>query len=511
MFATVKWLKQRRKKRGEWKGKKCHVKNLSAAKMPARLARVCAAVCALLAGPAQTLTEEQFIKLVLAQDKLLEEAQIGLDIKQIELDASRDNYLNWKPLLTASAGYSYRDLDRHTQSTSEYTKKQIGYPQRVSISAEKKFLSNPASIRVGVSRAAATNRLERYKKKVEVGKSPAYEENFATTRSVSFKYPLLKHDSNAAGRKAYQRNILDLRDQQLAFFETKEDFLEDRLNDYLEWVLHHRNAEINGEFLERYKRLDTADAAETALLKSAVFRIEQYNAETQNDLRAVREKLAVLLDDRRILRETPRFDFRKRAKLLGGDRAAYLRARNRDLARIGIDIELKQIDLAHSKNRLLPSLDFTVTAEDSSFSGSTRTNFNFHDDRDNYTAALVFSHPLGGGSITDRTAVQIAHLTLRKLGIAYREKLQDLLADIQSLHGKLALDEPRLLAAVDAAAQSARIELENYRAGKSSFRDVLQAYRDWRDAKIEHIQDVIDYQEDSIEYDNLLDRMIAQP
>ncbi|MDA7970506.1 MAG: TolC family protein [Gammaproteobacteria bacterium] len=478
--------------------------------MPARLARVCAAVCALLAGPAQALTEEQFIKLVLAQDKLLEEAQIGLDIKQIELDASRDNYLNWKPLLTASAGYSYRDLDRRKQRL-EYTKKQIGYPQRISISAEKKFLSNPASIRVGVSRAAATNLLERHKNNMAVEKSPVYEEHFASTRSVSFKYPLLKHDSNAAGRKAYQRNILDLRDQQLAFFETKEDFLEDRLNDYLEWVLHHRNSEINGEFLERYKRLDTADAAETALLKSAVFRIEQYNAETQNDLRAVREKLAVLLDDRRILRETPRFDFRKRAKLLGGDRAAYLRARNRDLARIGIDIELKQIDLAHSKNRLLPSLDLTVTAEDSSFSGSTRTNFNFHDDRDNYTAALVFSHPLGGGAITDRTAVQIAHLTLRKLGIAYREKLQDLLADIQSLHGKLALDEPRLLAAVDAAAQSARIELENYRAGKSSFRDVLQAYRDWRDAKIEHIQDVIDYQEDSIEYDNLLDRMIAQP
>ena len=50
----------------------------------------------LFSGPCLAITETQFIQKVLAQDKLLEEAQIGLDIKQIELDASRDNYQNWK-------------------------------------------------------------------------------------------------------------------------------------------------------------------------------------------------------------------------------------------------------------------------------------------------------------------------------------------------------------------------------------------------------------------------------
>ena len=55
----------------------------------------------LFSGPCLAITEAQFIQKVLAQDKLLEEAQIGLDIKQIELDASRDNYQNWKATISS--------------------------------------------------------------------------------------------------------------------------------------------------------------------------------------------------------------------------------------------------------------------------------------------------------------------------------------------------------------------------------------------------------------------------
>ncbi|MGR3983948.1 MAG: hypothetical protein OD817_01625, partial [Gammaproteobacteria bacterium] len=108
-------------------------------------------------------------------------------------------------------------------------------------------------------------------------------------------------------------------------------------------------------------------------------------------------------------------------------------------------------------------------------------------------------------------ALQIAHLAGRKLEIAYRDKLQDLLADIQSLQSKLTLDEPRLREAIDAAAQSARIERQNYLSGQSSFRDLLQAYRDWRETKIDRIKNLVYYQENRIEYDNLLDRMLALP
>ncbi|MDD9858424.1 MAG: hypothetical protein OXU96_10330, partial [Gammaproteobacteria bacterium] len=75
----------------------------------------------LLPGPAAAITEAQFIDKVLAHDKLLEEAQIGLDIKRIERDASRDNYADWKANLSLDLGYRYRDLDRDNGTTSDYT------------------------------------------------------------------------------------------------------------------------------------------------------------------------------------------------------------------------------------------------------------------------------------------------------------------------------------------------------------------------------------------------------
>ncbi|MGR3913743.1 MAG: TolC family protein [Gammaproteobacteria bacterium] len=475
------------------------------------VAKAVTRACALLAlaGEAHALTEQAFIEKVLAQDKLLEEAQIGLDIKKIELDASRDNYRNWKLELSADAAYRHNDLDRYTTSARAYDKKRIGYPKKIGVSVEKRFLSNPGSMTAGISRGKGRDLVEQYKFRNPTPAAPEFEHDHTTTQRIRYKYPLLKHDGNADSLKTYRRNILDLQEQQLVFFEIKEDFLEDRLEDYLDWVLHHRQAQIDREFLEKHNRLNPENAADSALLKSAVYRIEQDNIKNQADLQAIRKKLAVLLDDESILTETPGFDFGKRIALFGGNLPAYLRARNRDLARIDIDLALKKIDLGFLKNQRLPSLNFSIAAERTLHSGSTRTT-TLNDDRLAYVAALEFTYPLGG-SITNRAALQIAHLAERKLQIAYQEKLQDLLADIQSLQSKLTLDEPRLLGAIDAAAQSARIERQNHLSGQSSFRDVLQAYRDWRETKIDHIENVIDYQKDSIEYDNLLDRMLESP
>ena len=480
-------------------------------KLAIRTVIFAAAIAAVFARAdcARALTESQFIEKVLAQDELLEEAQIGVDIKQLELTASRENYQNWKTVLSGGAGYSYRDLNRQTASNSEYTKKTVSHPQSIGVDFEKKFLSNPSSITATIRRGKTRNLIERYKKHIPENDNPVYEEQYATTQRIRYKYPLLKHDGNAESLKTYRRNILDLQSQQLLFFEIKEDFLEDRLQDFLEWVLLHGRAQINREFLQKYRQLQPANAAEKALLESAVLRVQKYYDEDTADLRAIRQKLATLLDDPRILSQTPRFNFEKRAQLLGGNLEEYLREHSRDLARMDIAIALKEIDAAYYKNRLLPSLDFSVTAEYTGDSGNTRTNPSFNDDRDNYFVLLEFSYPLGG-AVTDRTHVQLAQLADRKLKIADREQLQDLTADAQLLAAKLAAREPRPPHAVNAAAKSARIEDANRRAGRASLRDLLQALRDWREAKIGRIEDMTDYQTDRIAYDNLLDRMLAQ-
>ena len=94
--------------------------------------------------------------------------------------------------------------------------------------------------------------------------------------------------------------------------------------------------------------------------------------------------------------------------------------------------------------------------------------------------------------------------------ISYAEKLQDLIADIQSLHALLAIDDESLRNAVAAAARSANNARQQHREGAVSLRDYLQALLDEREARHERIERLVAYQKNRLEYDNLLDRMIGE-
>ena len=471
----------------------------------------------LLPQPAAAITEAQFIDKVLAQDKLLEEAQIGLDIKRIERDASRDNYANWKVGVFWELGYRYRDLDRGIITPYDYTRQTRSYPKSAGISVEKRFLSHPGSLRMGVTRSKdkvteerndSPSATQRRNGRGDIIKSYHLEE-YETRHYIQFNYPLLKHDSNAVSLKTHRRDIVDLQRQQLSFYETKEDFLDARLSDYLSWVRYQRRVGINRELLGKLRQLEPQDEAESALLKSTLYQTERAQSDERLQLRAIKEKLSVLLDDAAILTETPQYDFGKRIDFIRGDLPAYLRAHNRELRRIALSMELNKIEIAHEQNQNKPELDFIVRAEENSNQGHTRTS-KINDDRTNYIATLEFSYPLGG-NISNKANLAKFELGVRRLEISYEEELQDIVADIQRLNTLLTLDEAQLLQAIDAAARSAQIEEENYRAGKASFRDLLQSYQDERTAKLNHIDNVIDYQLNSIEYDNLLDRIIETP
>ena len=482
---------------------------------------VCLALCALLLpAPAFAITEAQFIEKVLAQDKLLEEAQIGLDIKQIELDASRDNYANWKAELSVDVDYERTNAKRRRTSrrsgnfsTSSYAAISKETPREIALEFDKRFLSNPASLTAGISRERTKAREVRYKNDKYSGE-PTHDgertlDGYDTVYYAQVTYPLLKHDGNAESLKTYHRNILDLQDQQLSFFETKEDFLNDRLDDYLSWVRHQAEVEINRELLAKLHNLRPSDAAATALLNSAIAQAENFERDAGVEMQAIKERLAVLLDDASILHETPEFDLQKRIDLVPGDLRAYLSRNSRALQRINIDMQLNELEIAYHKNRLLPSLDLTLRAE-KTLNGTGTFTSAYDDDTTEYEVNLEFSYPLGG-SITTKAELARRTLSTRRLEIAYAERMERIEADLQRLASLLDLDETRLLSAIEAARQSARIEQKNHDLGRASFRDLVQAYRDERVAKLDHLDNLIDYHTNSIEYDNLLDRIIKDP
>lgn len=468
--------------------------------------------------PSFALTEAQFIEKVLAQDKLLEESQIGLDIKQIELDASRDNYQNWKFNLTVDVRYQIDDADQVTKS--DFTKKDNDFDREFGLEAEKRFLTHRGNLQLGIKRAKDKDWMRRkdYNKGVLLPDTSASVHTTTTAQYVEYRYPLLKPDANALYLKTHHRDIIDLQRQQLLFYETKEDFLTDRLEDYLSWVLYQRQDTIEQQLVDQLHRLQPTDVTEQALWKSTLAQSEQDHADTLAKLHGIQRKLAVLLDDDGILTETAEFDLHKRSPLITHDLSAYLQRHSRDLQRTALSMRLNEIQIKYYQSQKLPKLDFAAEVREESDVGSSRSTSNsrgasrrdFNKSEVSYEVGLEFSYPLGG-NITNQANLDKSQLGVRKLEISYQEQLQDRLADLHRLNTLLALNQTRAAETVAATKQSAALEWQNYTAGQTSLRDVLQSYREQRTAQLSHLNDRIEYQMNRIEYDNLLDRIIVSP
>ena len=492
----------------------------------------------LLPAAAFAITEAQFIEKVLARDKLLEEAQIGLDIKQIELDASRDGYVNWNVAFSMAAGYEYtEDKQEHRRrsdnflSTSPYTRTSKEMPREVGLDFTKRFLWNPGNFKFGVSRRSDSIRNTRYDRDYSNSATTGCDSpkpssrnvcedkqtfedqqnygGYATEYYAQIDYPLLKHDGNAESLKTYHRNIIDLQDQQLSFYETKEDFLNDRLDDYLSWVLAERQVRINQALLEALRALRPQEDADRAYLQSIILQTENARRDAEIQSQSIKERLSVLLGDATILHETPEFDLRKRTVLVTGSLRAHLKKHSRALQRIALDMKLNQLEIAHHENRLLPALDFTLRAEKEYDNAGTATQ-SYDDDTTDYQARLEFTYPLGG-SITTRAELAKRTLSTRRLEITYAERMERIEGDLQRLASLLDLDETLLLNAIAAAEQSTRLQQQKYAQARESIRDLVEAHRDERAARLDHIDALVEYQTDRIEYDNLLDRIIAAP
>ena len=486
--------------------------NAGSARSAKHIGRCCYLLLPLLAMPAFAITEAQFIEKVLAQDKLLEEAQIGLDIKQIELDTSRDNYVNWKAELSVRASYN-RVNDKQVQhkksngsrNTSPYSRINKYNSRNIGLGFNKRFLSNPASVSFGMNHGEAQTRLTRYKADDYYG-APSYGGS-SSFYYAQINYPLLKHDGNAESLKTHRRDIHDLSKQKLSFLETKEDFLNARLDDYLLWVMYHHHVQINEDLLRELRQLQPSDEAEIALLDSVIAQTENFKLDAQIQMQSMVERLAILLDDATLINETPVYNLQKRVPLLSENTRDYLAHNSRALARINLDMKLNKLEIDYHENRLLPSLNLILRGEKEYDRSGTMTK-NYDDDTTRYNAALEFSYPLGG-SISTKSELAKRSLTTRRLEITYAERMENIEGDLQRLRRLLDFNEQRSQDAIDAAEQSTRLEQQKYDQTRESIRDLVQAHRDTLATKLDHIDSIIEYQMHSMEYDNLLDRIIV--
>ncbi len=456
------------------------------------------------------LTQQAFIKKVLSQDTHFEKDKIYVAIKQIELETSKSSYADWDSELSASLSNSYYDINKDTTSTSIYEKQRYKNSQSIELSTEKKFLSNPSVLTLSLKRSTPDADITRYKQDVlYTGSNAQYSlTTFDNTYTVNYKYPLLKHDSNATSLKSYRRNILDLDREKLDFDDAQEAFLVDRLEQFIDWYFYQKNAEIYQQYQQSLEAIKGKTNKDKAKISTAILRANQDILTNNSKLQALKKSLVTALNDTSLWSEKPKVSINKQPKIMP-DLAQYLRRNVRTLLKVDIDKRLKKIDLDYYKNQSLFKLDFNIGAEKNHNKGNTMTT---HYDNESvlYTTSLDFSAPIGV-DVNNQKDIAVAKLTRQKLDIDYNNKLKDILADAQALLVELDLglktlnQYEGLLLSVKNNTNSA---LENYLNQSITIQALIEAYREKRDIKLDYIEAFTGYQNSLLEYNDALDRVL---
>ncbi|MBE8189934.1 MAG: TolC family protein [Candidatus Thioglobus sp.] len=454
------------------------------------------------------ITEQEFIKTVLSQDTHFEKDQIYVNIKQLELDASRDSYAGWNPVLAAAISNSHYDLDRESNSNRLYVKKNMRNSQAVKLAVVKRFLTNPSTLAISAGRSMPDEHIERYKQ-TEFNDAYSLSE-FNNSYLIYYKYPLLKHDSKPAKAfKTYKRNILDLEREELDFYDAQESFLVDRLEQYFLWNLYYQRNDIYQKYVKELTAVKTVKEEDKKSLKTAILLAEQDILKNNSLLQAQQKMLSVLLNDSNLTQQIPQINRHKNPDIVKQNLSKYLPKNVRILRKYLIDKKLKTLDLEFLKNQSLVKLDFNIGVAQNINIGNTLT-IEYKNDSVNYFTGLTFSMPIGG-NVNNKKGLKVARLDLQKLGIDYNNKLRNIRSNVEALSTAMELDKKTLSSyggAIESLTDDVELMSDDYFDELANIKDLIGIYEDKRNTELAYADSVIGYQQNILKYNDELDRVL---
>jgi hypothetical protein len=452
------------------------------------------------------LSEAEFITKILDNPDNFTKDKIYLQIKQLELDASYKNYVNWQKELSIEFENSYYDITKDTDSTYIYEKKRRNNSQKIALNFEKNFLNNPSTLSLDLSRELPSKDITRYKQDefYNYYEIDTYDNNY----KITWSYPFLKHNSNASSLKTYHNNILDLESEKLDFIDAKEDFLVDKLEDFLNLAALSENHKIYTNYLRELENIQLKIDKDKTKLITQVKLAQNLITTNQTKIKALKQDLKSSLSDNSLNLNNIALNYQKTAKLITNYNE-FIVKNNRDLLRYDIDKKQKINDINYYDNQILPELDFDISAEYDQNRGNTLST-KYDNNAVEYVSSLVFTIPLGG-DINDEKNLAVAKLNLEKLNLDYQSKLQNITAEIKSLDIALKLDKesiddyPTLLNDIQA---ESNLQLENYQQKIITLKDVFDTLKQKRDTLLDYVDLVLNYQLNILEYNDILDNII---
>ncbi len=465
----------------------------------------------LLSSSVNALTESEFVELLL-DNAFFEKEQINLAIKQIEMQGDRDNYGNWEFEIGGEIGRINKSKNKfdYTSST-DYAKSTNQNVRKISTDLTKKFFSNGSELNISYDKSLPVKNEEMHDKN-------GYQLDKDTTEylddiEVSWTLPLLKNKNGVVDQKTYDLAVLDYKDEKLLLAEVKEDFIEDKLMIFLDWVGYKEQIRIvknrlnvSKDILFKIKQADVNKGSILAM-KRSIDKSTRIILKLESKLKAEQKSLSILLKSIDINKNPLVVNWDMKPNLIN-DLNAYCQTNVRDIQRIEIEKIQNNRYIKTYDNSQLPDLDFTITASKDDNKGNYSTYSKSSETE--YEAKIEFSYPLTG-DISNEVYLSKYRLKSRQLELKYQDKFDDVLSAAKKLNTEIKQGIKRLelyksqINSIDV--QSA--ELKEFLSGNGNIHFVIGELNDNQDLSIEYVIAAIDFHKSRVKYDSLLDRLFV--
>ena len=450
------------------------------------------------------LNEDVFIERVLQSTYLFESAAINLEIKEIELLGDERQYSNWHWDLEGEVLLSGRLQNKDTNYT--YTHQQVKSDRQLSAELSKHFFSNGSELRLSLGGSLPKTSEEKYKNQSYI--SDAVTNASLVDVEISWKLPLMRNVYGILDQRTYDLATLELKDEQWVFREFQENTVASYLKVYFEYAI------LSEEITLLEVHINQLDLIDSHIERSAF--AKKLVSYSKGFINKAKSRLTSLIDEQLMLAKNlenilsarelasikPSYFLLKISSVGEAETEASLIA----LQRIRIEQLKNQRQIRYYQNALKPELDFSISASRvlqkgnySSYSESETTDLEI---------SLSFDYPLSG-DISATTYLKKYQLKARQLQIKYNKKLEDLKAKQQTLQLKLvtSLEEMNLINTRLNQLDASAIDFKGLSALDTKL--YIDDLTDAVELKLDYNEELIDYQQLRVDYDNLLDRLIA--
>ena len=467
-----------------------------------------------LSSSVYALSESEFIQTLLTNHAFFEKEQINLTIKEIEMEGDRSNYEDWDWTIDAEIGrISKSKIKNDYTSSTDYAQSTLQSVREISTDLSRKFLSNGSELSFSFDKSLPVKDEALYDKN-------GYQKDKNTTEylddmTLSWRLPLMKNKAGVVEQKTYDLAVLDFKDERLVLAEAQEDFLEEKLMIFLDWIDYQSQINIvksrisQAETIEKRIQTDKPkNASSVFILQRSIDKSKRLLLDLHSKLKAEQKRLNVLLPTIDLTKSPLKLDWDARVALVT-NLNQHINSKVRAVQRIKIEQLKNKRSIQTYQNAQLPELDFTLSAirEEDRGNYSTYTSSSEVE----YEAKLEFSYPLTG-DVSNQVYLKKYRLKNRQLELKLKDKFDDVLSEAQKLSTELkqGLRKIKLYEQQRKQTNQANIEieLEEFIQGNGNIRFVISEQDDYQELLLDQLSALIEYHKNRILYQSLLDQLL---